>query len=395
MNDSPKSHPSKRIPVSVILVAFAVAALGVAYVMLTRAEAQISKTSLADRPKPVSVVTAKAASYRTTRHYVGTLRPWVEADVGPQFISAYVDTVLVRSGARVKRGEVLATLDCRNASTASAAIAMEAHAIEAKQKALADESQRQSKLLSGGYASANEVEKALAESASETAQLEAQRATLAHSALEVSDCVMRAPFDGEVGDRFVDPGSFVRPGTAIVSVVDRSTVRFVADVPEIDFQAVAPKTAVHIRVDATQVDLEGVVSRRAPHADPDARTVRFEVDLPNAGETIPVDTTGEATIGVGDPVVTTEIPLYAAKVSSGRATVFVVDGDIVHARMFPSVGEVGGSLYVDRALTAGSLVVTEGRALLNDGDRVTPAPDGLGTETPASAGPPAHAEVER
>ena len=35
-----------------------------------------------------------------------------------------------------------------------------------------------------------------------------QRATL-----EVNDCVLRAPFDGEIAARSVDPGAFVRPGT--------------------------------------------------------------------------------------------------------------------------------------------------------------------------------------
>jgi len=33
-------------------------------------------------------------------------------------------------------------------------------------------------------------------------------------------------------------------------------------------------------------------------------------------------------------------------------------------------GEAGGSLFLDPALAAGTLVVTEGRALLEDGDRV-------------------------
>jgi hypothetical protein len=43
-------------------------------------------------------------------------------------------------------------------------------------------------------------------------------------------------------------------------------------------------------------------------------------------------------------------------------------------------GEKGGSLFVDPALRPGSRVVTEGRALLKDGDRVDaqlePAGDG-------------------
>ena len=41
----------------------------------------------------------------------------------------------VRPGATVKHGEVLATLDCRDASAAQLAVANEARAVEAKQRA--------------------------------------------------------------------------------------------------------------------------------------------------------------------------------------------------------------------------------------------------------------------
>jgi RND family efflux transporter MFP subunit len=373
---SEASTASTKRRVSLIIGACAAAALVLSFAMLLHAESRVNQTALADQPRPVSVVMAKAESFRNTRHYVGTLRPWIEANVGPQFISVYVDTVLVRPGAKVKRGEVLATLDCRNATTVSTAVKMQAHAIEARQKALADESQRQSKLLGGGFASANEVEQSLAQTAAEAAQLEAQKAQLAHSSLEVNDCILRAPFDGEVGDRFFDPGGFVRPGTAIVSVVDRSTVRFVADVPEVDFDVVAPGTPVHIRVDATRTTLDGVIARRAPRADADARTVRFEVDLANPGRDIPVDTTGEISIGVGQPISVSAIPLDAAKVVNGKATVFVVDhdaeGDVAHARTVPQIGEAGGTVYLDASLAPGTRVVTEGRALLREGDRVAP-----------------------
>ena len=382
----------RKLRISLIIGALAATALLLALGMMLRAEAHVNKTALADAPRPVSVVTARAETYRKQRHYVGTFRPWIEANVGPQFISVYVDTVLVRSGAHVKRGEVLATLDCRNATTASAAVKSQAHAIEARQKALADESQRQSKLLGGGFASANEVEQSLAQTAAESAQLESQKAQLARSTLEVNDCILRAPFDGEVGERFFDPGAFVRPGTAIVSVVDRSTVRFVADVPESDFDVVAANTPVHIQVDATSQQLDGSISRRAPTADADARTVRFEVDLPNPGRTIPVETTGEITIGVGAPVAVTAIPLDAAKVANGKATVFSVTGDIAHATTFVEVGEAGGTLYLEQKLAPGTRVVTEGRALLNDGDRVAAGVDQLAeqqlaqsTVAPASA----------
>ncbi len=60
------------------------------------------------------------------------MEPWVEASVGPQYISAYVATVLVRPGDTVKRGQVLATLDCSNPNAATRAVEMQARAADAR-----------------------------------------------------------------------------------------------------------------------------------------------------------------------------------------------------------------------------------------------------------------------
>lgn len=359
-----------RRSASLWITGLAFLALVGAGAMLRRSEAKTNDVALSSSPRRVSFVRTEATVFRSSRFYVGTLRPWVEANVGPQLVAAYVDTVLVRPGAWVKRGEVLATLDCRNASTASSAIALQARALQERQKAIADEAERTRRLLDGGYASANEVEQALAQSASEQAQVASQNAVLAHSALEVSDCVLRAPFDGEIGDRFADPGAFVRPGSPIVSVVDRSTVRFVADAPEADFRLVAPGTPVRIHVDATEQDLDGIIVRRAPHADAEVRTVHFEVDLPEPDRSVPVDTTAEVRFDYGSPEDAVQLPVYAATVRGGRANLFAIEEHTARARTAKVLGESGGRLFLDRSLAPGVAVVTEGRALLNDGDRV-------------------------
>ncbi len=339
--------------------------------LVWRAESKVNKVPLSASAKPVSAVVAKATPFQPTRTYVGTLEPWLAARIGPQLVSAYVDTVLVRPGAVAERGEVLATLDCRDTSAANRAVAMQARAIDARQKALASESARIQGLLAKNFVSANEAEIKASQSAAEAAELESMKAKLAHTDLEVSDCVLRAPFAGEVASRTMDPGAFVRPGTSIVTVVDRTTVRFTSDVPEIDFSAVPAGTKVRILVSATKQELVGTISRRAPAADPSTRTLHFEADLPNLDRRIPVDTTGEATLDVGKPEPATEIPLYAASVRGKKATVFVVDGDVVHARTLDVKGEIGGSLFVDPSLAPGTRLVTDGRALLNDGDHVS------------------------
>jgi RND family efflux transporter MFP subunit len=303
--------------------------------------------------------------------YIGTFEPWVQANIGPQLVSAYVDTVLVRPGAAVRRGEVLATLDCRNTSAARQSIAGQARAIDARQKALAHESSRTETLLDGGFVSPNEAEQKSAQSASEFAQLEATKAKLAGSVLEVNDCILRSPFDGEISKRTIDPGAFVRPGSSIVSVVDRSTVRLTADAPEIDFDVIAPDTQVTIHVYATNKDLGATIVRRAPAADLSTRTVHFEIDVSDVKREIPVGTTGEVRIDVGEPVPATEVPIYAATIRGPKATIFVIDDeDVAHAQTLGVKGEAGGLLYLDPSLRPGARVVTEGRALLEEGDRV-------------------------
>jgi RND family efflux transporter MFP subunit len=353
------------------LVIGATAAVVAAAVFLaSRADSQVNRTALADQPKGVTVVAARAARYRASRRYVGTIQPWIEARIGPQLASGYVDTVLVRPGDVVKRGQVIATLDCRNASAASKAVSMQARAIQTEQEAIAHEAARVAELKEGGFASPNEIERRAADSASKQAQLMETQARMQRATLEVSDCVLRAPFAGEIAARAVDPGAFVHPGMAVATVVDRTTVRVVGEVPEGDFDVVPVGTPVRVRALATNRELAAKISRRAPTADLSTRTVHLEIDVPDPTRSIPVGTTAELAIDVGEPSPATEIPLVAASVRGAKATVFVVDGQTARKGVYAVKGERDGSLFVEPALAAGGRVVTEGRALLQDGDRV-------------------------
>jgi RND family efflux transporter MFP subunit len=298
------------------------------------------------------------------------MQPWVAAKIGPQFVSAYLGAVLVRPGASVRRGEVLATLDCRESSAATREIAARAKALEERQVAAEHEATRLKELTASGFASTNEAEQLAAKSKSEAADIEGLRASLTARSLQVDDCVLRAPFGGEIAERLADPGAYVRPGNPVVTAIDRSTIRVVADAPESDFAVVAPGTKVTLTVLATGTKLSGAVSRRAPAADDATRTVHFEIDLPNTERALPVGTTAVIGIEVGEPRPATAVPLRAATLRADQASLFVVEGGLAKRKTIAVVGEAAGTLYVDPKLTDGSAVVVEGRALLDDGDSV-------------------------
>ena len=375
--------PTGTRTIPAIVVGGVVAILVIGGLMVRRAEARTNKVALASKPQAVGVVMSKASTYRASRAYGGTFRSWNVAGVGPQTVSAYVQTVLVRPGAHVKKGEVIAALDCREASATSKTVAMRADALATRQQAVANEAGRLAKLDSdaGAFISKNDLERAVANTAEELANVEAEKAALARMAVAVDDCIVRAPFDGEVAERFMDPGFFARPGSAIVSVIDRSVVRFVADAPETDYDVVAPGTKVRIRVYATDAMYAGMIARRAPGTAEGTRTVQFEVDVPDPSHAVPANTTGEALIQVGEPVPATEVPLAAASVKDRQAALFVVEGGVARRRSAAVKGEIGGSIYLDTSLPAGLPVVATGRALLEDGDRV----DAVALASPADA----------
>ena len=394
MATSPAKSPGRHPPSFQVKVAISVGTLVVViigYGLYARARAHVNNEALANRPKSVSVVEVRAGTFQSERHYVATTEPWVMADVGPQLIAAFVDTVLVRPGDVVRRGQILATLDCRDASASNRAVAAQARAIDAKQKALASEAARVNSLLDGGFAAPNEAEQKLAGSESELAELMATQAKLAGTSLAVNDCILRSPFDGEISTRFIDPGAFVRPGTSIVTVVDRSTVRVSADVPEGDFVHVAPGTHVALRMLATAAATSGTIARRSPAANGSTRTVHFEVDLPDPKRILPVGTTAEMDIKIGTAESASVVPGIAASVRDTSATVFVVDDAHAKKLVVSVKGESLGTLYVDpNVLKPGTRVVTEGRSLLVDGDAIvatliSPAAEVL--PTPAGGGP--------
>lgn len=373
-----------------ILLGAAGGLLAVGGVMYSRNVHQTNHVALASSAKHVAAIAAVAHPYQPHRRYVGTIEPWVQARVGPQLVSAYVDTVLVRPGAVVKRGEVIATLDCRHASAISQQVAQQARAVDAMSAAADHEATRVSSLLDGKYVSENEADLKQADAAAKQAQLAALKAQMAGTALQVDDCVLRAPFDGEIAERTSDPGAFIRPGAAIATLIDRHLVRITADVPEDDFEAVAPETPVRVHLLATHRELAAKISRRAPAADPATRTAHIELDVDDAARAIPVWTTAELAIDVGQPIAATALPLSSASVHASKATLFVARDSAAHTTLARVIGEDGGTLFVDPAtVPAGTDVVTDGRTTLSDGDAITATlgpwrPEAAGQSSPAT-----------
>ncbi|MGB5694354.1 MAG: efflux RND transporter periplasmic adaptor subunit, partial [Polyangiales bacterium] len=86
---------------------------------------------------------------------------------------------------------------------------------------------------------------------------------------------VKAPFDGVVGARNVDPGDWVDPGVEVLELVDDTGVEVLASVPPevARFLSVGDKATLERRGETTAATIEGIV----PALDTESRTVRLRL----------------------------------------------------------------------------------------------------------------------
>ena len=149
---------------------------------------------------------------------------------------------------------------------------------------------------------------------------------------------IRAPFDGVITDRLVDPGAFVRSAAEgvtrpllTISKIDR--LRLALEIPETDTPFVRIGTPVSIDVKALHTEpIKATITRTAVAIKPETRTMRAEVDLPNADGKLAPGMYAQVTINLESKEQAMVIPSKAIRVKGRNLFVLVDDAGIVQSR---------------------------------------------------------------
>jgi len=108
-------------------------------------------------------------------------------------------------------------------------------------------------------AARRELDALKAQRSAAEAAIKADEAQLEQARLNLSYTQIQAPIDGMVGERSVQVGNYVGPGTALMTVVPLDQVYIEANYREVDLLHVRGGQPVTIHVDAYDIDLQGVV----------------------------------------------------------------------------------------------------------------------------------------
>jgi membrane fusion protein, multidrug efflux system len=96
------------------------------------------------------------------------------------------------------------------------------------------------------------------------AQVRSDQAALEQARLNLSYGRIVAPLDGVVGERTIQVGDYVVPGSPLMSVVPLEEVYIDANYREVELRNVKPGQRARIHIDTYNIDLDGVVDSIAP-----------------------------------------------------------------------------------------------------------------------------------
>jgi membrane fusion protein, multidrug efflux system len=208
------------------------------------------------------------------------------------------------------------------------------------------------------------------------AQLAQARAALDSAEKRLRDTVIRAPIDGVIERRFVNPGAYLEAPTQLLSVVDNQKLELEVAVPSTQLGQVRQGQRVTFRVNSYPETLfEGRMVDMNPSVDPLTRSATVRIGVDNAGDRLKAGmfAQGEILTGVQQKaIVVPAVAVYRGAGAGAESYVFVAENGKAARRVVRVGRESDGKLEITDGLKPGDLLIAEQRIELADGVRVAP-----------------------
>jgi HlyD family secretion protein len=216
------------------------------------------------------------------------------------------------------------------------------------------------------------------------AQVREAEAVRRAAQVDLDNTEIRAPIDGTILERLVEPGEIVTISfiggrgakSAVLSLANLRELDVEVDVSQNEIGKVRLRQAAEIVADAfRERRYQGHVSEMAPEANRQKATLQVKVRIEAPDGMVRPEMNAKVTFleppaGAGGALQVL-VPQEAVVTRDGQALVFVIEGGKAAARPVQRGGEVDGRLEVRQGLRGDEMVVVRGAELLRDGQRVT------------------------
>jgi RND family efflux transporter MFP subunit len=370
-----------------------------------------SKAENVDPAPVVGVASAVRMDLSRKLTLAAEFHPYQEVDLHAK-VAGYLQSINVDIGDRVKKGQLLATLEVPELADEL----KQAEASIRQSEADIDRAKADLERSKSGHETAHlaytrlseavksrpnlvaqqEVDDAMGRDRVTEAQVSSAQAALAAAKEHLEASIanrnklqtlyaysrITAPFGGVITKRYADPGAMIQAGTAsqsqampVVRLSENNRLRLTIPVPESAVPSVKLGRSVQVVVPALNRTITGTVARFADQLDMDTRTMETEIDVPNPKLDLVPGMYAEASITLEQRRDVLTIPIQALERHEGKSEVFRINRNHqIEIQAVETGLENPNNVEIVSGLRAGDQVVISGRAQLKSNEKVQPKP---------------------
>ncbi|MCO6475841.1 MAG: efflux RND transporter periplasmic adaptor subunit [Phaeodactylibacter sp.] len=203
------------------------------------------------------------------------------------------------------------------------------------------------------------------------AEVEKVKAELALVDAQLEKRVVRAPFSGRLGLRLVSEGSYLSPGTPIVSLVSINPIKIEFNIPEKYSHLVGQGTKITFRLDGSDRDYPATVIAREPKVNPETRTLLLKAIAPNPSGSILPGAFANVTVDLEEFGAAIMVPTQAIIPELNAQNVYVYRNGKAEQIEVQTGLRRESLIQVTEGLSPGDTVITTGLLQIRPGADVT------------------------
>jgi len=204
------------------------------------------------------------------------------------------------------------------------------------------------------------------------AQLPQYRASVELAEKKLRDAVIRAPFKGQVKERVVAPGQYLKVQTPVIVIVSVDPLRVRLKIPETMAGWIRTGDRIQVSVEAYPgKTFSGKLSRINPAVDPQSRSFEVEALLENSDELLKPGFFVKARIPSGKVDRVLAVPQDALQYSYGVYKVCLIQGDVLKETEVKIGESSGGEAEIVSGVKPGDMIAVPVKGqVLKDGARI-------------------------
>lgn len=226
----------------------------------------------------INTFTLQAQNAAGTSAWDGTIEAVQQATLSAQ-TSGRVAVVLVDVNDQVKANALLVQISAVEQQAGANTAQAQLNAVKAQAVAAQNTYQRYELLAKKQYISKQQLDQVLSDRNAANAQVAALQAQVIQANQQTTYTQIRAPFDGIISDRFIEPGESISVGKILLSIFNPENLRIEVQVPQSTAEVIRvnPKAVVEL-ADGARIQAKELIV--FPSADGDSHSVKVRVLLP-------------------------------------------------------------------------------------------------------------------